>query len=313
MSDLPLQHLARLLHDHPTLPRQVDDLLRGKGSRLPDWPAWCLLPMAGWLAIAQGPHELTLDHVRAGQRLCALGTWRYTKGIYRYDPEVYAALIDTPLAGDLPASLLLRLPEWSVYIETPGLAIYGVAVDGFWATLDYDIECGDAQLRTVMAIGDQTHASPTITLGRGSLADAIERTYAGSEDVVTYLGDDVRPHAERDAAQMMPFVSLLLYLCTDEPEIDDVRQPGSSPGNPRPKRVKHGWRLFAPDRARIWTVGAQIGKAIREGREHEPTGRTVRPHIRRGHWHGYWYGPRTGERVMRVKWLPPIAVAAGED
>ena len=37
-------------------------------------------------------------------------------------------------------------------------------------------------------------------------------------------------------------------------------------------------------------------------------GSGVRPHVRRAHWHGYWYGPREGERNFKLKWLPPVAV-----
>ena len=33
-----------------------------------------------------------------------------------------------------------------------------------------------------------------------------------------------------------------------------------------------------------------------------------RPHWRRAHWHSYWTGPRDGERIARLKWIPPIPV-----
>lgn len=39
----------------------------------------------------------------------------------RFAPTLYDALIATPVEGKLPTKLLSRLPEWTVYIETPGL------------------------------------------------------------------------------------------------------------------------------------------------------------------------------------------------
>lgn len=51
--------------------------------------------------------------------LGALVAWRPTKGIYRFHPELYESLIETDLEGDVPADVLLRLPGWAVYIETP--------------------------------------------------------------------------------------------------------------------------------------------------------------------------------------------------
>src|SRR5690606_8718894 len=41
-----------------------------------------------------------------------LAAWRMTQGIYRIDPALYDALITTDLAGDIPANVLMRLPEW---------------------------------------------------------------------------------------------------------------------------------------------------------------------------------------------------------
>lgn len=57
--------------------------------------------------------------------LALLAGWRHTKGIYRFDPDVYQELINTPLDRALPSERLLRLPEWCVAIETPGLLAKG--------------------------------------------------------------------------------------------------------------------------------------------------------------------------------------------
>lgn len=63
-------------------------------------------------------------------------------------------------------------------------------------------------------------------------------------------------------------------------------------------------------------TGAMLRKARREAFEHEPTGRTVAPHIRRAHWHGFWTGPRKGPQAVNqkfvLKWLPPIFVQSSK-
>lgn len=45
-----------------------------------------------------------------------LACWRMTQGIYRFDTTVYESLLSTKLDGELPVDVLLRLPEWCVYL-----------------------------------------------------------------------------------------------------------------------------------------------------------------------------------------------------
>ena len=116
--------------------------------------------------------------------------------------------------------------------------------------------------------------------------------------------------ATETAVELKPFVSLLLYLCSDAPEIDDSRVPGTSP-----RKTKRGWSLFPADKVRFWDVAAKAGESLRRManapvEEDGPEGLhvKVRTHLRRAHWHGFWTGPRNGERLFKYKWLPPIIV-----
>jgi len=110
-----------------------------------------------------------------------------------------------------------------------------------------------------------------------------------------------------EADRLKPYLSLLLYLCSDEPEIDDSREPGVSPEYTRPKKVKGGYRLFEPSKVRTWEVGRSISRTLSAAIR--ATGSHKSPHIRRAHWHGYWTGPRTGDRNFIYRWIPPTAVA----
>ena len=64
-------------------------------------------------------------------------------------------------------------------------------------------------------------------------------------------------------------------------------------------------------------VGYRIGSELREykhsvSRTGGGGGWTVRPHMRRAHWHHYWVGPRDGERKLVLKWLAPTMVGVGK-
>lgn len=108
-------------------------------------------------------------------------------------------------------------------------------------------------------------------------------------------------------------VAALLYLCSEAPEITADRQPGLTPSRPREKRTKRGWKLYPPDRPTVWLMGLEAGDRIpQEPYQGDVTGRRLRAHLRRGHWHGYWVGPKD-KRRFEYRWLPPMAVGGLDD
>lgn len=252
----------------------------------------------------------------------SVGTWRYSQEIYRFDPALLTALQDTPVTGDLPSQVLLRLPEWAVYIETPGFAFYGHPVEGFYASLDFHLKHRVPELRLMFAVQPASFQTLSIVLDDSPLEETLANLvkYVDLDKDIENVFPDLSPTTKTAAiskivAELSPFLSLLLFICSEEPEIDDLRVPGTSPQYAAPRKTKRGWRFFPAERERVWTVGQTLGATLRQHREddgtvHEPTGRTVRTHLRRGHWHGVWTGPRKtqGEQKFKLNWLPPIVV-----
>lgn len=317
----PIEHLNQLSKDHPAAWRGVEHFraLRGREG-LPEWPAWCFLPMAAWIAIASEGAELRTDAVSQAvidaAKLAAIGTWRYSQGIYRFDETAEDALAGTIMHGEMPADVLLRMPEWSVYIETPGREWMGAEMAGFWTHLEWDANDGRRELRFLL----DTSAGllPQILhIGPWTVTEAVDRWYSEARKQaaaagITVPGLDDPDTVQATGAAIQPLLALVLYLCSDEPEIDDRQHPGERPGRAKPTRTKKGWRLFPPPKPRVWAVGEGVGAALRREIDSEPTGRSVRPHLRRAHWHGFWTGPRDGERRFRYKWLPPTVIAGAK-
>lgn len=311
---LPNEHLIGAGKMYPKAWKQVDTFRQDKGRGLPDWPAWCFMPMAAWYAIVSGggANRLGLDMIGDVAKLAAIGTWRYSQGIYRFDPEFYNAIIDTVPSGELPAEVLYRLPEWSLYIETPDMQYSGSAMHGFWVHLEWDANTGRHELRLLLNT-DGMLIPVAIHIGKWTLTDALDRAVAEASAQANIAGLSANLPTdlpELMAKQLYGIVSLVLYVCSDEPEIDDERQPGEYPQRPQAKRTKQGWRLFPAEKPRIWSVGSKTGEALRQSGIYEPDGRTVRPHLRRAHWHGFWTGPRDSERKFIYKWLPPTVVGS---
>lgn len=118
---------------------------RPQMMNLQAWQPWCFLPInvASGLMIhlSEGMYDSTLQAEtmlhRESRMAAALAAWRMTKGVYSFDPTVLRALFESDLKDGLPEECFLRLPEWCVYIPTPGIEYMpGLPMHGFFAFVD---------------------------------------------------------------------------------------------------------------------------------------------------------------------------------
>ena len=252
--------------------------------------------------------------------------WRMTQGIYRIDPSLYPDLLATPPAHEVPTHLLTRLPEWCIYVETPGLTLPSrrrplapVPLAGVWCRVDRDAA---GELLAVTADVDQPQnpmflQTHHMALSGGSVADCVALT-AERWAKANGAAADTLAQAASSSMWLEPVINLLLYICSTT-DFQGTRRPA----NPVPVRTKRGWRLFPADRPTTWDVGVRMGAALRAAYQAAETapagveGGSPRGHIRRAHWHGFRSGPRTrddgteiptAQRRFDLRWLPPIAV-----
>lgn len=252
----------------PTIWTVLDDLRQGR-----KWPDWCYLPVG---LVADGVRRVYGDAQNTAvmaTTLATLAAWRMTQGIYRIDPAVYPALLDTPIDGDVPVHALTQMPEWCVYIESPGI---GGGVHGAWAMLD-SVVGHEMRLWYLLDV-DPTPIPAPVDLTGESIQSSLARLTAG--------------HAAIERSLLLPGIadvlgrltSLLLYICSDA----DISGKHGQPGNPVPVRTRRdGWKLFAAQGPRTWDVGVRMGAALRRAYQAEQTGggehQGPRPHIRRAH------------------------------
>jgi hypothetical protein len=257
--------------------------------------------------------------------LGALAAWRVTQGIYRFDPDVYDAVIQTPITGDLPHDVFFGLPEWCVYVETPGLTVFNRETAGFFAFLEYDTGDGRKELRLVLDCLPENLSegykpslmSAVMHLGSWSLQESIEKTAQESRRQAESLKMDFDAPPESTAyleTGFTPLISLLLYICSANSEIGDG---GRKPARPKSKKTKKGIRIFPAPKVSVWDVGVRMGAVLRREKVQAQKGAqgttekqrsSPRPHVRRAHWHGYWSGPRNGEQRFTLRWMPPLLV-----
>lgn len=80
-----------------------------------------------------------------------------------------------------------------------------------------------------------------------------------------------------------------------------------------PRKDHNGGFRIRPRVSTVYaTVGQEMVEAVEAAKRETATGGARRAHIRRGHWHSYWTGPRGSKQTYIMHWLPPIIVSGTE-
>lgn len=391
----------RVLHDfsqrYQGLWRMVEDVRANPQQRLglrERWNQWCYLPvnvatscLAHLKRGAYSLQEAELLLTRDARLACALAAWRMTKGVYSFDPDVLQELFASDPRDGLPEDVFLRMPEWCVYIPTPGVEVMKTPMHGFFAWIDdhfigtdmrrkppelnFEVlldprtapdvillyaamtpsEFQDAYRRRLRAGMNVRDALPRdrpyvtiryqVELTHGSFTQAtmlkaIEAEHVGKEaasslralghDVEAALWEGHSDEASRTVAlqemadTLLRLSGLVLYLCAEEADV--APEGAGEKRNAIARLHQQGVDVPPALRLRKWDVGYRIGAALRLARKpnerNSPPnggGTSPRPHVRRAHWHAYWHGPRDGEQLRKVRWLPhiPVCVTGPDD
>ncbi len=316
----PAECLRRVGLHFPDIWPRLDRLRASCLDGTADLPEHWYLPFNAVLPVLD---EVLEEMVQAGvtvgtvpgptvNMLATLAGWRATQGIYRFDRTLLDALIATPMEGKLPTGLLSRLPEWTVYIETPGLRWTNEPLLGVFAQVGSLPDGGEA----LTLVGHLDHAENcvsgvSIRLGQDTIEESLEAVYfrrAAAGMAIDGLELNTLHH-------IVPgVISLLLYLSSEAAEVGDgTRQPT----RPVPRRTKKGMRMFPAERQTPWDVGVRLGAALRravagEVRPVTKSGNTNAspiPHVRGAHWHTFLRGPRQNPKPV-VRWMPPMPINA---
>lgn len=150
----PLQHLREASRNHRKTFKEVDRL-RANFIGTGHWPEWCFLPYAAAFDVLYPGAALLHPAQQKNTALyTALITWRATQGVYNFDEELLEELWRTPLTGQLPTDILMKMPEWAVYVSTPNAEVFGMQAAGFFAHLVPGEDLEEPQLRFLFDVDD---------------------------------------------------------------------------------------------------------------------------------------------------------------
>jgi len=322
MADRPTENLQKMLKSYPDFAKNINLAYQNKGYvKAPDT---IFLPLTAWIAMKAIYADLDVESLTDNlssvfisdvYSMAAYGTWKYSKGIYSFSQELFDALTNTDLPETIPSNVLMRLPDWCPYLAYPQKQgrIYG-----YFCYLDYDLDLMQYRLLFYPDTDSYTVPALSMVLNDKPLSEQVElvgRPILGTDAFsIVYRDTNKKVDGDELMQSMLETLAtplkLLLYLCSDEPEIDDLREPEASPERVYPKKVKGGFKLFEPARVRTWEVGKTLSKSLASAIP--ASGGAKSPHVRRAHWHLYWTGARNGERTAVYRWIPPIFVNADQ-
>lgn len=328
MDFLPSQKLADLGKKVPQLNKLINFALIERVG-MTQCPDYVFLPMALWAkihmqllnSVSKNTFIDVLNYLQCNILAC-LGTWRYSQNVYKFNSTLLDELIITNIDKPLPINILTRLPEYCIYIDLEDTKLFINSdindIIGVFVWYDYDLKNNIPELRIDLFRKTGEMLPVIVSLIDGyTVREALEHTSKSYIDQVRALGllSDAENFELGDfwPEHISKLISVIMYLCSDKPEINNLRQPGNIPSRPKPKKVKGGMTLFPAQGVTIWEVGKDIGKRLcnADVEKLEYAGGTharPRAHVRRGHWHGYWTGPLKGSRTFILKWLHPMLV-----
>ena len=257
--------------------------------------------------------------------------WRNSLSIYRIDPDIFSEMLKTPLPDDTPSDIFFNLPDFCVYIEFPNpvkytdfdefpphpMGVNNAEIAGFWA---YPIQKSDREnnrieldlcpnvINTPLPLFDNN----SIVLQKGL---TVEQAFMATWDCYNLDPKTRDMSINYDRALIKRLLAMLLWLCVEQPDIIGANGEPLPTNQNRYQRHKKTGYFVPPNQPKVYNIGQRLGGEIRQYKQqiadHErtKTGASKRPHIRRGHWHGYWTG--TGQdKQFTPKWLSATFVNA---
>lgn len=215
----------------------------------------------------------------------------------------------------IPTEVLKRLPYWSVHI--PIARSFNEGVDdpkaNYYKFLEVyvnriNIDNDDALLIDINAMFKDKLLEHTrvISLNSPTILEGLER----HKDINDRL--DINKYGDVFDFTLRQVFPIILYVCSQQKQKDI----GSSPlTGYSVKRKGKNYVLKAAPRIKIIEYGQELKEQLQRFNEmvkHEREFKGRIPHIRKAHWHGYWLGPRVGERNYIYHWIPPVIVSGTE-
>lgn len=311
---IPLEILKKTSSENSGIWDDIEEAWKiNRDSRYSFWPQWCYVPVSlcmdlvGRNDISVYQNAESMIYARKAQIISVLAPWRESKEIFVLDPDVEKILSEQNDAK-IDSEILLKLPYDSFYIKTNFLDAEE-GVDGFFVSLDYDKKGNE--IRFTYVCDDLSYFEIPLILEYETIQQALDALYKDLDND-EWVDDEWN---QKLCDLLNCSLQFVLYILSVNAEIEEneVQKKVYKPSNGSAKVVKDKYSEI-----RKWDVGYRIGAIIRDNKArieqereyktHPGSHASKRPHMRRGHWHSFWTGPKKGNRKLVLHWIPPTFI-----
>nr|WP_181726896.1 hypothetical protein [Acinetobacter baumannii]QID22078.1 hypothetical protein pAB17_0009 [Acinetobacter baumannii] len=238
--------------------------------------------------------------------LVTLGSWMLTKNIYRFENEVATELIKSKFEGNLP-NFLINVPELCIYVQTDNFDLHFQQSKIYGVIFTLTELCYQKVL--VSTIFLDTGLTRTIVL----LVNEEKAIEDCLSDFIDEFHDDrsILDENEIDQYQSLQkqLINILLWFSLSKPDYVPLL-PDNHKERVGVQTVKRVPRLFEAQKYKPFIAGKEMSKQIKavndQLTEYSKQSSKVhrRPHLRRAHYHLYWYGAKGSYERYDFKWIP---------
>lgn len=279
-----------------TYRRELEAFLNNKNK---DWDECLFVPLQ-YIYYAILKSIISKDLFKYSRFFVDSCVWEYSKSRYIFDKDLFDLIVDSS-SDKVPESMLYNLKDWAMMIDYKNTPLYfdnKKITHSMLTVINYF--CVDSATQNIEADNNQLSLYLVCYYqDEFQKYDKIYMAFPLSKDKKEYI-----KIKNKDEGLARKILNLYLFILCENSKIENKN-------NIKVKfnSTKSSKRVFIPKDIKTWNVKLhekyQIDKDILKS-----SSTFVRPHVRRGHFHSYWIGPKQNPNDLVIKWIPPIYVNA---
>lgn len=266
----------------------------------------------------QIPGELLHSLACPTGELVSLGTWMLTKNVYRFADEISNELVKSKFEGTLP-NYLINIPDLCIYVQTDNfdLELQGSKIYGVIFTIT-ELCLQKVLVSTVFL---DTGLSQTIVM-------VINDKKTIDECILDFIKEFQDNNLLLDESTVLAFqelqkklINIILWFSLTKPDYMPL-VPENHKEVTGIRKIKNTIRLFEAQKYKPYIAGNEmagkiraINQKIKEYKESASASSQPfrEPHLRKAHYHLYWYGKRGKFERHDFLWIPTTLVSGNVD